>query len=65
MYYNDTSGEISYGAFGVPTYTISGKPGSGSVGQVISITNSVPAGMLAYWDGTNNRWSYVYDNSAV
>jgi hypothetical protein len=65
MYYNDTSGEISYGAFGVPAYTISGKPGSGSVGQVISISNSVPAGMLAYWDGTNNRWSYVYDNSAV
>jgi hypothetical protein len=68
LYYNDTSGEISYGtptSGAMPTYTIAGKPGSGSVGQVISITNSVPAGMLAYWDGTNNRWSYVYDNSAV
>lgn len=65
LYYDNSSGEVTQSAFAFPTYTIAGKPGSGSVGQVISISNSVPAGLLAYWDGTNNRWSYVYDNSAV
>jgi hypothetical protein len=65
LYYDNSSGEVTHAAFAFPTYTIAGKPGSGSVGQVISISNSVPAGLLAYWDGTNNRWSYVYDNSAV
>jgi hypothetical protein len=38
---------------------------SGSIGQIAALTNSNPAGMLAYWDGTNNRWAYVHDNSAV
>jgi hypothetical protein len=37
----------------------------GSIGQIAVVTNSNPAGMLAFWDGTNNRWSYVHDNSAV
>jgi hypothetical protein len=46
-------------------YTVAGKPASGAVGSVISISNSTPGGMLAFWDTTNNRWSYVHDNSAV
>jgi hypothetical protein len=42
---------------------------SGAVGQAICVSNSAqgsdPDGMLAFWDATNNRWSYVYNNQAV
>jgi len=38
---------------------------TGSVGQIATVTNSTPGGMMAYWDTTNSRWSYVHDNSAV
>ena len=38
---------------------------TGSVGQIACVTNSSPGGMMAYWDTTNTRWSYVHDNSAV
>lgn len=38
---------------------------TGAIGQIASVTDSTPAGLLAFWDGTNNRWSYVHDNSAV
>jgi len=38
---------------------------TGVIGQIAVLNNSNPIGMMAYWDGTNNRWSYVYDNSAV
>ena len=48
------------------TYTISALTAiTGSVGWMASVTNSTPGGMLAYWDTTNSRWSYVHDNSAV
>jgi hypothetical protein len=53
------------GVFKFGVYSISGKPATGNVGEVISINDSTPIGMLAYWDGTNSRWSYVHDNSAV
>ena len=42
---------------------------TGSVGDVAAVTNSAsgphPNGMLAFWDTTNARWSYMHDNSAV
>jgi len=38
---------------------------TGEIGQIAVLNNSNPIGMMAYWDGTNNRWSYVHDNSAV
>jgi hypothetical protein len=42
---------------------------TGSVGQIAAVTNSAgggnPNGMVAFWDTTNTRWSYIHDNSAV
>ena len=42
---------------------------TGAVGDVAAVTNSAggshPNGLLAFWDTTNTRWSYVHDNSAV
>lgn len=38
---------------------------TGVIGQIAVVSNSNPGGMMAYWDTTNNRWSYVFDNSAV
>ena len=38
---------------------------TGVIGQLATVNDSNPIGMPAYWDGTNNRWSYVYNNSAV
>lgn len=36
---------------------------TGSVGQVVSITDN--GGKIAYWDTTNNRWSYINGDTAV
>lgn len=49
----------------VPVHTIASRPVSGVVGQVIAISDSSPGGKLAYWDTTNNRWSYVSNDGAV
>jgi hypothetical protein len=51
----------------VPTYTASSAGNLvGAVGQIIAVTDSSGnAGRLAYWDGTNDRWSYVDTNGAV
>lgn len=51
----------------LPVYTSAESANvTGAIGQVISIGNSSGnAGRLAYWDGTNNRWSYVDTNGAV
>ena len=42
---------------------------TGAVGQMASVSNSGgggnPNGMMAFWDTTNSRWSYIHDNSAV
>lgn len=38
---------------------------TGQLGQIATVSDSTPNGMMAYWDGTNSRWSYVHDNSAV
>lgn len=62
---NATTGAFTT-AFSLPVYTVSSKPVSGIVGQVIAISDSpTVAGKLAFWDTTNSRWSYVFDNSAV
>ena len=38
---------------------------TGTLGSIAIVSDSNPKGQMAYWDGTNNRWSYVCDNSAV
>lgn len=38
---------------------------TGSLGCIAVVTDSSPGGQMAYWDTTNNRWSYVCDNTAV
>ena len=53
-----------------PTYTAAAANAiTGAVGWQISISNSGgsgnPNGMMAFWDTTNTRWSYIHDNSAV
>ena len=52
-----------------PVYTIASKPTTGAVGQQICISDSAggsnPNGMMAFWDTTNSRWSYIHDNNAV
>ena len=54
----------------LPVYTASAANAiTGAVGWLISISNSAggghPNGMMAFWDTTNSRWSYIHDNSAV
>lgn len=71
--FNKTSGNLSVpgsingGAFlKLTTYSKTALTAiTGSLGQIASVTDSNPTGMLAFWDGTNSRWSYVHDNSAV
>jgi hypothetical protein len=50
-----------------PVYTIvQARALTGAVGQQVCISNSpTVAGKIAFWDTTNSRWSYIYDNSAV
>jgi hypothetical protein len=42
---------------------------TGQAGWMSAVSNSAgggsPNGMMAFWDTTNSRWSYVHDNSAV
>jgi hypothetical protein len=42
---------------------------TGSIGQIAAVSDSAggsnPNGMLAFWDTTNARWSYIHDNTAV
>lgn len=48
----------------VKSYTATGLGSvTGTVGAVVSVSDN--GGKLAYWDTSNNRWSYVFDNSAV
>ena len=75
--FNTTTNTINYGVtvngpatFTSPTtlavFTATGLTAiSGAVGQIAIVSNSSPGGMMAFWDTTNSRWSYVHDNSAV
>lgn len=42
---------------------------TGAVGQQVCVSDSAsgphPNGMMAFWDTTNTRWSYIHDNTAV
>lgn len=42
---------------------------TGVLGQQVCVSDSAaggnPNGMMAFWDTTHSRWSYVHDNSAV
>ena len=53
-----------------PSYTAAAANAiTGALGQQIAISDSAsggnPNGMMAFWDTTNARWSYIHDNSAV
>ena len=53
-----------------PVYTAAAANAiTGAVGWQICISNSAsganPNGMMAFWDTTNARWSYIHDNTAV
>jgi len=48
----------------VHSYTVSNLTAvTGAVGAVAAVSDQ--GGKLAYWDTSNSRWSYVFDNSAV
>jgi len=51
----------------VPVYTAAAAANTaGLVGSMVAISDSPKVGgRIAFWDTTNNRWSYVSDNSAV
>jgi hypothetical protein len=50
----------------LPVYTVAGLTAiTGVVGSIAVVSDSTPGGMMAFWDTTNSRWSYVHDNSAV
>lgn len=38
---------------------------TGVIGQLAVVNDSNPIGLPAFWDGTNNRWSFIHNNSAV
>jgi len=42
---------------------------TGQIGWMAAVSDSAgggnPNGMIAFWDTTNSRWSYVHDNGAV
>jgi hypothetical protein len=60
------SGNITAQYLKVTTRTIaSARTIQGQAGQMISLSDSIPGGKFAYWDTTNNRWSYFKDDSAV
>lgn len=58
---------VATGITQVPLYTAaSAQTFTGAAGIIIAITDSpTVGGRLAFWDTTNNRWSYVSDNTAV
>ena len=42
---------------------------TGAVGRMVCVSDSAqgsnPNGMIAFWDTTHSRWSYIHDNGAV
>lgn len=54
----------------LPSYTAAALTAiTGAVGWMAAVSDSAggsnPNGMIAFWDTTNARWSYIHDNSAV
>jgi hypothetical protein len=70
---NITGGNVIVNTSGfakLSSYTVSALNAiTGSIGWMAAVSDSAsggnPNGMLAFWDTTNSRWSYVHDNSAV
>ena len=68
-YANNVS--ISSGGFmKLASYTAAGLTAvTGQIGWMAAVSNSSgggnPNGMIAFWDTTHSRWSYIHDNSAV
>jgi hypothetical protein len=64
---NVTGTVTATGPMQVGTFTIAQLAGIlGNGGQMVAVTDSPTiAGRIAFWDLTNQRWSYVSDNSAV
>lgn len=62
-----TTSSVSYVSTATGAQTVVGtiKLKAGELGQQIAITDSFIGGRMAYWDTTNNRWSYIIDDSAV
>ena len=65
-----TTSSVSYASTTTGAQTLAGViTVNGTVGQQICISDSGgggnPDGMMAFWDTTNTRWSYIHDNSAV
>ena len=63
-YYDKVDGE-----YGPVTAAAAANAITGAVGWQICISDSAaganPNGMMAFWDTTHARWSYIHDNSAV
>jgi hypothetical protein len=68
------TGNITTGSFfKAQSYTAAALTAiTGSIGQIAAVSDSAsgggggpPNGMLAFWDTTNARWSYIHNNSAV
>ena len=60
----------SNGFVKLASYTAAGLTAiTGQIGWMAAVSNSGgggnPNGMIAFWDTTNTRWSYIHDNSAV
>jgi hypothetical protein len=70
LYGNVSATNITVNAGGfmkLPVYTAANlRTYVGQAGWAATVSNSsAPAGKMAFWDTTNNRWSYVCDNTAV
>ena len=71
MGYCNTTREIVFNVPTVSAFTIAAKPLIGTAGQMIAVTDSATTGgkatdgMIAFWDLSNTRWSYIIDNTAV
>jgi hypothetical protein len=49
-----------------PTYTTAELTEiTGQIGWTAAVSDSVPAGKLAYWDSTNSRWAYISDDTEL
>jgi hypothetical protein len=65
-----TTTSVSFASTTTGAQTVAGTVRvAGSVGWQIAVSDSAsgphPNGMMAFWDTTNNRFSYIHDNSAV
>ena len=64
-----STGTAKSGFMQLGVYTVATLPAVGVLGQIVSISNPTTTGQtigsLAYWDGTNNQWSWVSSPGTV